>query len=111
MGDNAYKEYIDANDLSTVVKLSNVIQNAIKGTRGRTYKVQQSSDLYPTAGVSTDFAFARHQIAAAKAKVQSFTIEWGNPNNMTPFHPSYPEMQKIIQEVTAGLLAFCLAAS
>jgi hypothetical protein len=43
--------------------------------------------------------------------VYSYTIEWGSPSNPTPFHPPYPEMKKIIDEVTAGLLAFCVAAT
>ena len=33
----------------------------------------------------------------------SYTLEWG-----TEFQPAYSEMQNIIQEITCGLLAFCL---
>jgi carboxypeptidase T len=39
--------------------------------------------------------------------VLAFTVEWGSEDNPTPFHPPYPEMKKIIAEVTSGLLAFC----
>ena len=67
--------------------------------------------LYPTAGTSDDYAFSRHILDSKKSKVYSYTIEWGSQNNPTPFHPAYPEMQKIIQEITAALLAFCIAAT
>jgi murein tripeptide amidase MpaA len=32
-------------------------------------------------------------------------------NNPTPFHPAYKEMRQIISEITAALLAFCIAAT
>jgi carboxypeptidase T len=73
--------------------------------------MKQSFDLYPTAGASTDYAFGRHMVNPHKEKVYSYTIEWGSPNNQTPFHPPYPEMQQIIQEITAALLAFSIAAT
>jgi hypothetical protein len=66
--------------------------------------------LYPTAGTSDDYAYSRHIIDAKKAKVFSYTIEWGSKHNSTPFHPVYTEMKQIIEEVTSGLLAFCIAA-
>jgi carboxypeptidase T len=110
-GDIAYKEFIPGVDKTTAVNLANTLRNAIKAVRGRTYLVEQSVGLYPTAGVSTDYAFARYFVNPGRAKVSSFTIEWGSPANPTPFHPAYTEMQKIIQEITSALLAFCIAAS
>jgi hypothetical protein len=76
--------------------------------RGRTYTVQSSTNLYPTAGTSTDYSYSRHLVDNTKRKVISYAIEWGSWTNVTPFHPPYSEMQQIIQENTAGLLAFCL---
>ena len=110
-GDTKYKEYISGTDKTTAVKLANKMKTAIQNTRGRVYKVEQSMDLYPTAGTSDDYAFSRHFVNQHKAKVYSYTIEWGSPSNPTPFHPPYTEMQKIIQEITAALFAFCIAAS
>jgi murein tripeptide amidase MpaA len=110
-GDAKYKEYISSTDKTTAVKLANRMKTAIQNTRGRVYKVEQSMDLYPTAGTSDDYAFGRHFVNAHKAKVYSYTIEWGSPNNPTPFHPPYTEMQKIIKEITAALFAFCIAAT
>ena len=110
-GDAAYKEFLSEADRTTTINLANTLRDAIKKVRNRTYQVEQSAGLYPTAGVSTDYAYARHLVNPGKTKVQSFTIEWGSPNNPTPFHPPYPEMQQIIQEITGGLLAFCIAAT
>ena len=110
-GDAKYKEYIASADKTTAVGLANKMKTAIKNTRGRVYKVQQSMDLYPTAGTSDDYAFSRCFVDQNKAKVFSYTIEWGSPNNPTPFHPAFPEMGRIIKEITAGLFAFCIAAN
>jgi murein tripeptide amidase MpaA len=110
-GDVKYKEYISATDKTTAVNLANKMKTAIQNSRGRVYKVEQSMDLYPTAGTSDDYAFGRHFVNPHKAKVYSYTIEWGSPSNPTPFHPPYTEMQKIIQEITAALFAFCIAAT
>jgi len=105
--DTVYSEYIPAADKAHAVKFANAMRDAIKRVRGHTYKVQQSIDLYPTAGTSDDNAFSRHVVDPGKTKVVSFTIEWGRETNKTPFHPPYSEMQKIIQEITAALFAFC----
>ena len=109
--DTTYKEYIDAGDKAAIVKLATQMRNAIKAVRGRAYTVEQSVGLYPTAGTSDDYAFSRYITDKTKGKVYSYTIEWGSPNNPTPFHPPYTEMRKIIQEVTAGLLEFCVRAT
>ena len=109
--DAAYKEYIDPADKTKAVTLANAMSEAIRGIRGRVYSVSQSMSLYPTAGSSDDYAYSRHIVDPSKPKVLSYTIEWGSANNPTPFHPAYSEMQKIIQEITAALLAFCLAAT
>jgi carboxypeptidase T len=110
-GDAAYKEYIPTNDSASSIHLTNILHHAINRVRGRSYGMKQSFDLYPTAGTSTDYAFGLHMVNPHKAKIYSYTIEWGSPNNPTPFHPPYAEMQKIIQEITAALLAFCIAAT
>lgn len=110
-GDTAYKEYLATADKNTAVKLAKKMQAAIKNIRGRVYKVEQAMSLYPTAGTSDDYAFSRHLTDSKKGRIYSYTIEWGSPGNPTPFHPPYTEMQKIIQEITSALLAFCIAAA
>jgi hypothetical protein len=86
------------------------MRDAIKAVRGRTYTVMQALSLYPTAGNSDDYAYSRHLVDPTKPKVYSYTIEWGRADNPTPFHPPYPEMKRIIQEITAALLQFCVKA-
>jgi carboxypeptidase T len=109
--DAAYKEFIEASDKAAVIALANHMRDAIKAVRGRVYKVEQSLSLYPTAGTSDDYAFSRHVVDSSKRKVYSYTIEWGSDANSTPFHPKYTEMQKIIQEITAALIRFCIKAT
>jgi murein tripeptide amidase MpaA len=105
---DAYKEYIPSNDFSTALNLANAFHDGILAVRGRDYTVKPSFKLYPTAGTSDDYAYSRHFVDSSKGHVISYTLEWGSPSNPTPFHPPYSEMQNIIQEITCGLLAFCL---
>jgi carboxypeptidase T len=101
--DVAYREYISGDNEALSITLGNRMQDAIQAVRGRGYRVEQSFDLYPTAGTSTDYADSRHFVDSSKGEVFSFTIEWGRT-----FQPPYSEMENIIREVTAGLLEFCL---
>ena len=108
--DTSYKEYIPAADKAAALKLAKQMRTAILRVRGRDYTVMQAMSLYPTAGSSDDYAYSRHLANSSKPKVFSYTIEWGSPDNETPFHPPYMEMKQIIQEITAALLQFCLQA-
>jgi len=63
-------------------------------------------DLYPMAGTSDDYAFGRHFVDQQGEGL----FEWYSPK-LCPLSPPYPEMQKIVQETTAALFAFCIAAT
>ena len=104
--DSVYKEYIPAEDHDLVSKLSLRVHAAIEAVRGKKYTALQSFDLYPTAGTSDDYAYGRHFVDPSKNKIRSFTIEWG-----TDFQPPWVEMEKIILDITAGLMEFCVAAT
>jgi murein tripeptide amidase MpaA len=108
--DNVYREHIDARDERTAIELARRMSRAISLVRGRKYRVQQAVGLYPTGGASDDYVYSRHIRDRAQTKVLAFTIEWGRTRCVTPFHPPYPEMRKVMREVTAGLLEFCLRA-
>jgi murein tripeptide amidase MpaA len=108
--DTGYKEFIATADKKAVVELAKDMRTAIQAVRGRDYTVMQAMSLYPTAGSSDDYAYSRHIVTPASAKVFSYTIEWGSADNPTPFHPPYPEMKQIIREITAALLQFSLRA-
>jgi murein tripeptide amidase MpaA len=101
---DVYKEYIPPDDLATALDLANTFRDGVQAVRGTAYTVKSGFDLYPTAGTSDDYAYSRNFTDNSKGKVISYTLEWG-----TEFHPPYSEMQNIIQEITCGLLAFCLS--
>jgi murein tripeptide amidase MpaA len=108
-----YREYLPAADRDTLIALSNTMADAIKAAHGRAYTVKSSANLYPTSGTSDDYAYSRNYLDATKTKVLGFTIEWGPQRASIPqsFHPHYADMVPIIEEITAALLAFCLAVS
>jgi murein tripeptide amidase MpaA len=108
--DDIYREYIPAADRDEAIEMGKHMASAIRLVRGRKYQVQQSVGLYPTAGSSDDYAYSRHWVDPKKGKIIAYTIEWGRSHASTPFHPPYPEMRKVMREVSAGLLALCLRA-
>ncbi len=108
-----YREYIPADDRHTLITLGTMMRDAIQAAHGRPYTLKQSVGLYPTSGTSDDYAYSRSFLDSSKDTVLGYTIEWGPQRSSIPksFHPDYPDMTPIIEEVTAGLLAFCLAAA
>jgi murein tripeptide amidase MpaA len=108
--DDVYREYIPAADERRRIALGAAFADGVRGVRGREYRVQQGVGLYPTSGTTDDYAYSRHFVDPSKANITGFTMEWGRVRASTPFHPPYPEMRKVMREVTAGLLAFCLEA-
>jgi hypothetical protein len=104
-----YREYLPQGDLTTLISLGNTMRDAIKAAHGRDYSVKGAVGLYPTSGTSDDYAYSRNFVDAGKNKVLGYTIEWGPQRASIPksFHPDYPDMVPIIEEVTAALLAFC----
>jgi len=101
--DGSYGECIPHDDLATSKLLAAALQSAIKSVRNTDYTVGPGYSLYPTSGTSEDYFYSRHFADATKPKIITFTVEWGEE-----YQPLYPEMAQIIDEVTAGLLAFCL---
>jgi murein tripeptide amidase MpaA len=108
--DDVYREHIPARDQKLALALGRTLADAIRLVRGRKYRVEQSVGLYPTAGSTDDYAYSRHLVDSSKTKIIAYTMEWGRTRASTPFHPPYPEMRKVMREVTAGLIEFCLEA-
>jgi murein tripeptide amidase MpaA len=98
-----YSEYIPGSDLTAAKSLAAVLRAGIKAMRGTDYPTGSAFSLYATAGASDDYFYGRHIVDSSRSKIVSYTLEWG-----TQFQPPWQEMQHIIDEVTAGLLAFCL---
>jgi hypothetical protein len=108
--DDVYREYMPAADERRARALGLAFADAVRRVRGRKYRVHQAVGLYPTTATSDDYAYSRHFVDRKKTKVISYTMEWGRSRASTPFHPPYPEMRKVMREVSAGLLEFCLQA-
>ncbi|MFD8083023.1 M14 family metallopeptidase [Kitasatospora sp. NPDC059722] len=101
-----YAEYIDKGDVDNEVLLAERFCQGVASVRGIVYTPKTGFNLYPTSGTSDDYAFARHFVDPQKGRVLGFTVEWG-----TEFHPKWADMEKIILDVDAGLVAFCLATA
>ncbi|MGW2378427.1 MULTISPECIES: M14 family metallopeptidase [Kitasatospora] len=103
-GDTAYAEYIPKDDANTALDLATAFCQGVQGVRGAAYKPLTGFHLYPTSGTSDDYVFSRHFVDPAQGKVLGFTVEWGKK-----FHPLWAEMEKIVLDVDAGLVQFCLS--
>jgi carboxypeptidase T len=101
--DSKYREYVIPKDRTLRQNLAGLMQKAIKAVRNRNYKVEQSFGLYPTAGTSTDYAISRWYSDPRKTKMHAFCIECG-----TTFWPPDSERPKIMKDIIAALLVFCL---
>lgn len=101
------KEYISAGDLATHVYLANRLKAGADPVNNRTYLVQQSFGLYPTAGGSDDYAWSRHFLSSYLPRVEGFVIE----HRATRFKPESPEREQVIREVASGLINFSLACA
>jgi carboxypeptidase T len=107
-----YGEYLDPTHRQHLIEIGTRMRNAVDSVNGRRYTLQQGAQLYGTSGTSDDWAFARHIVDPARPVIYPYTIEFGRerPNDVAAsFHPPYADMEKIIDEVVAGLLEMCLA--
>ena len=108
-----YREFIPATDLTETIRLSTTMRDAIRAAHGRQYSVKSAVGLYPTSGTSDDWAYSRSFVDHSRGKVLGYTIEWGPQRASIPksFHPNYPDMVPIIEEITAALLALCASVA
>jgi murein tripeptide amidase MpaA len=105
LGSDSYGEFIPKSDLSDILELGMAFHDALFAVRDKDYSVEQAYDLYPTSGANDDYAYGRHFTDPSKSAVLGFTIEYG-----TDFQPAWSEMERIIADVSAGILGFCLKA-
>lgn len=102
---DSYSEYIPDGDLSALQALARAFTTSLAEVRGTNYVAKPGFSLYATSGTNDDYAYSRHFSDPSKSKALSFTVEWG-----TEFQPLWTEMENIIQDVSAGLLALGLEA-
>ncbi len=103
--DNRYREYLPGEDAEALRQLAAAMNEAIAAAGEAAYEVGQSFSLYPTSGTSDDYAYCRHFVDGAQGKILGFTVECGQS-----FQPPWREAEDVIREVSAGMVAFCLAA-
>ena len=104
--DLLYAEFIEEGDADASAVLAERFCEALKGVRGTEYTPEPAFDLYPTCGTSDDYTYARHILSGQEEeKILAFTVEWG-----MAFQPPWAEMKKIVLDVDAGLVQFCLTA-
>lgn len=110
-GTGAYKEYIPKEDLDYEIFLANSFRDGIEAVRGKKYTVEQAVGLYSTSGAADDYAYSRHFSNLSKEKIYAFTIEWGSKtvSDQISFHPEWAEMEKIVIDISAGILELCLS--
>lgn len=108
---SGYGEYIPGGDQARFVDLATRVRDAIAAVRGRTYTVQQGAALYPTSGVSSDYAYSRSFGAEGRRKVWGFVFETnfapvrnGQVDWQYGFQPPYPDAVQVMDEVSSGLL-------
>jgi murein tripeptide amidase MpaA len=111
--DQAYKEYIPAAELATIQAAAEKVVLAINAVRGQSYQAKQSFNLdvgtglpYPTSGANDDYSYSRRWADPAKTRVYGFTLEFG----FSTFQPGWSETEKIILDISAGMIEFCLFA-
>jgi carboxypeptidase T len=72
-----YKPVPDLSDRSEMVKLADDMAKLIHGIHGKTYKPQQSSDLYLTAGDTTDWTYGEYDIPSVTIELRPTNVAEG----------------------------------
>ncbi len=92
----------DASDLSTMAKLARRMQQLIRGVHGTTYTPQQSSQLYLTAGDTTDWTYGEYGIPSFTIELRPDSIQNGGfilpPEQIQPtFEENLPAAMEFIK--------------
>jgi hypothetical protein len=115
-----YGEFIPSSDRTLVQGTAQRVCDAINSVRGGHYEARQSvyvgrpdPTFYPTSGAAPDYCSSRHFVDCTRRKVYGFTLEFNDRlgDAWTRFHPPWPEMEQIVEEIDAGLVEFCSAAA
>lgn len=106
VNETAYREYISQSDLDIVSTAQRRNRHGDNGRPRRQLRGRAGVRPYPTSGASDDYAFSRSFADNTKTTICGFTIECGHS-----FQPTWSEAEEVIREVSAGLIAFCIAAA
>jgi murein tripeptide amidase MpaA len=107
---SGYGEYITTTDQNHFRDVGARVRAAIAAVRGRTYALEEASDLYPTSGVSADYAYARF-FGARRTKVWGWVFETNTPASGSSygFQPPYSDAVVVMDEVSSGLIQLLLS--
>lgn len=107
---SGYAEYIPSADQSRFRDVGARVRAAIAAVRGRTYVLEESSDLYPTSGVSADYAYSRF-FGGRRTKVWGWVFETntGAQGSSYGFQPPYGDALAVMDEVSSGLIQLLLS--
>jgi len=105
LGSNNYREFLATDDRVEMQRLAGRFTSDLADVRGTQYRTDSGIAWGPYPGTSHDYAYSRHLSDSSKRKVLGFTCEWGSIFH----HPDWSDMEEIIEEVSAGLVGFCLA--
>lgn len=100
----AYGEFIAPQDLADMRRLADRFAHDATAVNASPYRTAPGFWKSPYPGTSHDYAYARHLVDSSRSKVLGFSCEWGDMNPQPP----WSQMEPIVAEVTAGLVAFCL---
>lgn len=94
----------DASDLSTMTKLAKRMQQLIRAVHGMTYTPQQSSQLYLTAGDTTDWTYGEYGIPSFTIELRPDSVEHGGfilpPEQIEPtFEENLPAAMEFIKRI------------
>jgi len=104
---DAYAEYKKSEDSQLAKALAVRMSDAMSQVRRNRWPARPSFDsLYPVSGSLADYAYARQWAVPPLPKIHSFVIEHGGS-----FHPPWPIMAGVIDEICAALLELCVAVT
>jgi carboxypeptidase T len=94
----------DYTDRATMTKLAERMQELIRGVHGATYTPQQSSQLYLTAGDTTDWTYGEYGIPSFTIELRPDSLENGGfilpPEQIQPtFEENLPAAQEFIERL------------
>jgi carboxypeptidase T len=94
----------DSSDVSTMTKLAKRMQQLIRGVHGTTYTPQRSSQLYLTAGDTTDWTYGEYGIPSFTIELRPDSIQNGGfilpPEQIQPtFEENLPAAMEFIKRI------------
>ncbi|KAK5993069.1 Carboxypeptidase O-like protein [Cladobotryum mycophilum] len=108
-----YKEYMDADDYTAQINLSNRMVKSMRNSGSIRYTAEEASALYPTAGASTDYGlglYYGHKCGANR--IQGLTLEFGDDSGLScPFYPTNTQYHESMRQVASGLMEFLLTTA